>query len=165
MEDNNMSLKERFLELVEDYVDGTKSVKKTVEKELIKICEPIIRLRYGIAKKYNQELVEIGRDYDPSSGRIERIYEIKEPKSDNPKIAFKYRDLYKDEHGDVTEYKADIEFPSSWLEQEDASNFEKSCRQKKIDYLKIAISYQRHQVENMEKELAELLVEGNEDIN
>jgi len=165
MEDNNMSLKERFLELVEDYVDGTKSVKKTAEKELIKICEPIIRLRYGIAKKYNQELVEIGRDYDPSSGRIERIYEIKEPKFDNPKIAFKYRDLYEDEHGDITEYKADIEFPSSWLESDDASKFEKSCRQKKIDYLKIAISYQRHQVEDMEKELAELLVEGNGDIN
>jgi len=165
MEDNNMSLKERFLELVEDYVDGTKSVKKMVEKELIKICEPIIRLRYGIAKKYNQELVEIGHDYDPSSGQIERVYEIKEPTSTNPKIVFKYRDLYEDEHSNVTEYKAYIEFPSSWLESDDALNFEKFCRQKKIDYLKIAISYQRHQVEDMEKELAELLVEGNEDIN
>lgn len=152
-----MSLKERCADLISDYRNGTKSVAKTAEKELIKICEPIVRLRYGIAKKYNQEIVEIGKEYDPSSGRIERIYEIRE----NPEtiITFQYYDPWKDSDGNEHEYKAYINFPMSWLDEDADVKFEKQCRKRKIDYLLVAIAYQRSNLQNMEDDLHELLKE------
>lgn len=168
MENMEKTLKDRCLELVSDYINGTKSIKKSAEKELITICTPFIRERYGIAKKYNQSIVEIGSDYDPSSGKIEKVYEIKEPTSSNPKVVFIYYDLYEDNEGEVTEYKAYIDMPVSWIDPDDTVRFERDCRQKKIDYLKIAISYQRSQIDGMEKELIELLGEeklSNGDVN
>ena len=155
-----MTQKDRCKDFISDYENGTKSVRRIAEGKLIEICEPVIKSRYAVAKAYNQELDEIGREYDPLSGKIERIYEIREALTDNPHIVFTYRDVFTDPtSGDVREYKAYVDMPLSWLDEGSLESFTCTCRRRKIDYLKIAISYQKSQVETMEKELLELVAE------
>lgn len=116
------SLKQKVLQLVGDFKSDSKSKSAKAEKELIKICEPIIQRFYNIALKFDipnaNEHFDFPYDYSASRGSIDSFVDF-----ENMKLEFYYTDCCMGEH-----YEAYPEMPLNWLDEGSEEEFFKFCK-------------------------------------
>ena len=113
-------LKQKVLQLVGDFKSNSKSKSTKAEKELIKICEPIIQRFYNIASKFDMPNEHFGFPYDyrASRGSIDSFVGF-----ENMKLEFYYTD------GCMGElYEAYPEMPLDWLDEGSEEEFFKFCK-------------------------------------
>jgi hypothetical protein len=113
-------LKQKVLQLVDDFKSDSKSKSSKAEKELIKICEPIIKRFYNIASKFGKPNEHFGFPYDyrASRGGIDSFVGV-----ENMKLEFYYTD------GCMGElYEAYPEMPLNWLDEGSEEEFFKFCK-------------------------------------
>lgn len=114
------SLKQKVLQLVGECKSDSKSKSAKAEKELIKICEPIIQRFYNIASKFGtpNEDFDFPYDYIASRGGIESFVGF-----EDMKLEFYYTD------GCMGElYEAYPEMPLNWLDEDSEEEFFKFCK-------------------------------------
>jgi len=114
------SLKQKVLQLVDDFKSDSKSKSAKAEKELIKICEPIIKRFYNIASKFDisTEHFDFPYDYCASRGSIDSFVGF-----EDMKLEFYYTDGCRGEL-----YEAYPEMPLNWLDEGSEEEFFKICK-------------------------------------
>lgn len=116
------SLKQKVLQLIGDFKSDSKSKSAKAEKELIKICEPIIQRFYNIALKFDipnaNEHFDFPYDYSASRGSIDSFVDFK-----SMKLEFHYTDCCLGEH-----YEAYPEMPLYWLDEGSEEEFFNFCK-------------------------------------
>ena len=117
--------KQRVLQLVKEFNSDSKSNSKKAEKELIKICEPIIKRVYEIVTEFDDFLSEdfgFPYDYLSSRGTIDAFDGM-----EGNKLRFHYSD------GCLGEYiEASLEMPLDWLDEDVPEKIFKQCKEKML---------------------------------
>ncbi len=141
--------KQRVLQLVKEFNSDSKSKSKKAEKELIKICEPIIKRVYEIVTEFDDFLSEdfgFPYDYLSSRGTIDNFEGIE----DNM-LGFHYSD------GCLGEYiEASLEMPLDWLDEDAPEKIFKQCKEILLHKKEIELNHSEERIESLREEIVEL---------
>jgi len=144
-------LKQKVLQLVGDLNSDSKTKASKAEKEIIRICEPIIKQHWNIGDKY-KVLSKMGWDdiYMPQRGKIVAVsYGIADH------INFVYHDASMSELFECT-----VKMSIHWLDNDSLERYEKVCKGKRIVALEGMKEYHKKELEWIERELKELTENG-----
>ena len=142
--------KQRVLQLVKEFNSDSKSKSKKAKKELIKICEPIIKRVYEIIKEFDDDLPEdFGfpyYDYSSSRGNIDAFDGM-----EGNKLRFHYSD------GCLGEYiEASLEMPLDWLDEDAPEKIFKQCKEILLHKKEIELHQCEERIESLREEIVEL---------
>lgn len=117
----NNNLKQRVLQLIGDFKSDSKSKSKQAEKELIDICEPIIKKFYDISRTFGSTIKNFGfpHDYMSSRGNIDSFVEF-----NNEKLVFYYTDGCMGNF-----YEEYLEMPLHWLDEGAEEDYFNYCKE------------------------------------
>lgn len=144
-------LKQRVLQLVGDFKSDSKSKSAKAEKELIKICEPIIKRFYNIASQFGRPK-DFGfpGDYIASRGGIDSFDDF-----NDLKLEFYYTDVCRGEL-----YDAYPKMPLHWLDDNAELNYFNYCKGKALHKVGMEIEKLKEdypkRLEALEKEYKEI---------
>ena len=145
-------LKQRVLQLVGDFKSDSKSKSAKAEKELIKICEPIIKRFYNIASQFGNpnEDFNFPYDYRASRGGIDSFVDFHDMK-----FEFYYTDGCLGDH-----YEEYLEMPLHWLDEKAELNYFNYCKGKALHKVGMEIEKLKEdypkRLETLEKEYKEI---------
>ena len=142
--------KQRVLQLVKEFNSDSKSKSKKAKKELIKICEPIIKRVYEIIKEFDDDLPEdFGfpyYDYSSSRGNIDAFDGM-----EGNKLRFHYSD------GGWLDYvEASLKMPLEWLDEDAPEKIFKKCKEILLNKKEIEINRLEEKIESLREEIVEL---------
>ena len=142
--------KQRVLQLVKEFNSDSKSNSKKAEKELIKICEPIIKRVYEIVSEFDDEGLseDFGFPYDylSSRGTIDAFDGM-----DENKLRFHYSD------GCLGEYiEASLEMPLDWLDEDVPEKIFKQCKEILLHKKEIELHHSEERIESLREQIVEL---------
>ena len=139
--------KTEILKLVGDIKSDSKSISKNAEKELIKICEPIIKKYYNIAREYgNTEVCGWEEDYVSSRGELTEFIGY-----ENGVLTFYYEDGCRGNH-----YECEVKMPLAWLDDSHIKEYRKFCKAKNLVLLEEAIKKAQLEFDKLKERQKEL---------
>lgn len=150
--------KQKVLSLIPDLKSDSISKRDAAKKEIISICEPVIKKFYNIAKEFeltyheschpSEEyfLKEWDNDYISSRGSIESVCDAK-PTS----VEFYYSDGMR---GNI--YEAYIDMPLHWLDDGSDEEYRRFCRAKALMFMDEKIKRAKSKVTELEARYEEL---------
>ena len=149
--------KEKVIALMNDLKSDSKTKSKNAEKEIISLCEPVIKKHYEIAKEFgltsgsigDRPLDEWDNDYVASRGSIDKIVDHIKGTS----IEFYYSDGCR---GNI--YEAFIDMPLDWLNAEDYDyeSYRRHCKLAALERQEQRIKNARADLIKMEEEYKRL---------
>lgn len=141
--------KQRVLQLVKEFNSDSKSKSKKAKKELIKICEPIIKRVYEIITEFDDDLPEdfgFPYDYLSSRGSIDAFCGI-----EGNMLRFHYSD------GCWWDYvEASFKMPLEWLDEDAPEKIFKKCKEILLNKKEIEINRLEEKIESLREEIVEL---------
>ena len=141
--------KQRVLQLVKEFNSDSKSKSKKAEKELIKICEPIIKRVYEIIKEFDDDLPEdfgFPYDYLSSHGTIDNFDGI-----EGNLLRFHYSE------GCWWNYvDASLKMPLEWLDEDAPEKISKKCKEILLNKKEIEINRLEEKIESLREDIVEL---------
>ena len=129
--------KKRVLQLVKEFNSDSKSKSKKAEKELIKICEPIIKRVYEIVTKFDDELSKdfgFPYDYISSCGTIDAFEGM-----ESNMLDFYY-----------------LEMPLEWLDEDAPEKIFNQCKEKMLRKKEIELQQLEEKIESLREQIVEL---------
>jgi len=143
--------KQRVLQLVKEFNSDSKSKSKKAKKELIKICEPIIKRVYEIIKEFDDDLPEYFGfpyyDYLPSRGTIDAFEGI-----EGNILRFHYFD-----GGWFAQIvEASLKMPLEWLDEDAPEKISKKCKEILLNKKEIEINRLEEKIESLREDIVEL---------
>lgn len=149
---DNQNLKQKVLQMVGDFKSDSKKKSAKAEKELIKICEPVIQRFYNIASKFGSphKDFDFPFDYMDSRGGIDSFVDF-----EDLTLTFQYTDCCRGEH--YTEFP---KMPLSWLDDNAEEEYFRFCKghalhKKGIEIEKLKEDYPR-KLDALEREYKEI---------
>ena len=130
-------MKQRVLQLVEEFNSDSKSKIKKAEKELIKICEPIINRVYEIITEFDDELSKdfgFPYDYISSRGSI---------------------DAFEGMEGNMLDFYY-LEMPLEWLDEDAPEKIFNQCKEKMLRKKEIELHQLEEKIESLREQIVEL---------
>ena len=130
-------IKQRVLRLVEEFNSDSKSKIKKAEKELIKICEPIINRVYEIITEFDDDLSEdfgFPYDYISSHGSI---------------------DAFEGMEGNMLDFYY-LEMPLEWLDEDAPEKIFNQCKEKMLRKKEIELHQLEEKIESLREQIVEL---------
>jgi len=130
-------MKQRVLQLVEEFNSDSKSKIKKAEKELIKICEPIINRVYEIITEFDDDLSEdfgFPYDYISSRGSI---------------------DAFEGMEGNMLDFYY-LEMPLEWLDEDAPEKIFNQCKEKMLRKKEIELHQLEEKIESLREQIVEL---------
>jgi hypothetical protein len=146
MYNNEIYLK--ILELISDFESDSKSRSKKAQEELIKICEPIIKQFYCIAKDFGVDIdMDWDTDYNDNRGKITKFMGVEDNCLD-----FYYEDYCMGES-----YCCSVYMPIGWVCNNNAlESYKNICIEKKLENLQKQETEYKNLLKNIRKEIKRL---------
>ncbi len=130
-------MKQRVLQLVEEFNSDLKSKSKKAENELLKICEPIINRVYEIITEFDDDLSEdfgFPYDYISSRGSI---------------------DAFEGMEGNMLDFYY-LEMPLEWLDEDAPEKIFNQCKEKMLRKKEIELHQLEEKIESLREQIVEL---------
>lgn len=144
-----MTNKEKVIKLIGELKSDIGSWRE-INDEIIKICKPIIKKFYNVAKHYSTpSYVGWTTNYfDFNYGILSEVYS-----GDEDSITFTYVEY----DGPFVLFEEEITMPLSWLDPNSLEEYKKFCKEKEISRLEWLIEYNLKEFLEKDKKLKEAL--------
>lgn len=129
--DKTEILQQKVYSLIEDWKSDSKSKSRKAEKELISICEPIVKRFYKIAEQFGDPKVVGSFPYEYEVDRGE-FFEVTDFTGNH--IEFHYRDSCLGEY-----YEDYLEMPLYWLKDGADEEYFNECKERAVDKLELEL--------------------------